>query len=69
MFFKKKKITQWNIQDYLKTDEDISNYLETAIEEVDYKYLVIACKDVVEALRRRNARHSKMLKQRLSTKN
>lgn len=67
MFFKKKKITQWNIQDYLKTDEDIANYLEWAIEEVDYKYLVVACKDVVETLRRRNARHIKMRKQRLST--
>ncbi len=31
----KVKLTDWNIQDYLKTPEDRALYLEAAIEEAD----------------------------------
>lgn len=69
MFLKKKvKTTPWNVLDYLKTDEEIACYLETAVEEHDHKYLRIAVKDAVEALRSRNARHIKMRKRAVPTK-
>lgn len=48
---KKTKLTPWNVQDYLKTPEDIANYLETALEENDAEFTVIAVKDAITALR------------------
>lgn len=47
------KTTEWNIQDYLKTPEDLANFLEAALEERDYEFLQIAVKDVITALRRK----------------
>lgn len=68
MFRKKLKVTRWCVLDYLKTDEEIACFLEAAIEENDDKYLKIAVRDVIEALRSRNARHSKMRKFPVPTK-
>lgn len=47
------KTTTWNIQDYLKSPEDLANFLESALEENDYEFLQIAVKDVIVALRRK----------------
>ena len=47
------KTTEWNIQDYLKTPEDLANFLEAALEENDYEFLKIAVKDVITALRKK----------------
>lgn len=47
------KTTKWNIQDYLKTPEDLANFLESALEENDYEFLKIAVNDVIAALRRK----------------
>lgn len=47
------KRTEWNIQDYLKSPEDLANFLESALEENDYEFLKIAVKDVIAALRRK----------------
>ena len=48
---KKTKLIPWNVQDYLKTSEDIANYLESALEENDAEYTIIAVKDAITALR------------------
>lgn len=49
----KVKLTDWNIQDYLKTTEDRAFYLEAAIEEAaktsDMKFLAEAFRDVAQA--------------------
>ena len=47
------KTTKWNIQDYLKTPEDLANFLESALEENDYEFLKIAVADVAVALRKK----------------
>lgn len=47
------KTTTWNIQDYLKSPEDLANFLEAALEENDYEFLQIAVKDVIAALRKK----------------
>lgn len=47
------KTTKWNIQDYLKTPEDLANFLESALEENDYEFLKIAVADFVAALRKK----------------
>jgi DNA-binding phage protein len=47
------KTTEWNIQDYLKTPEDLANFLESALEENDYEFLKIAVTDAIAALRRK----------------
>lgn len=47
------KTTKWNVQDYLKTPEDLANFLESALEENDYEFLKIAVADVVVALRKK----------------
>lgn len=50
----KVKLTDWNIQDYLKTTEDRAFYLEAAIEEAaktnDMKFLAEAFCDVAHAI-------------------
>ena len=46
------KTTTWNIQDYLKTPEDLANFLEAALEENDYEFLKIAVNDAITALRK-----------------
>lgn len=51
------KTTTWNIQDYLKTTEDIANYLEAALEENDNKYLKIAVQDAIVALKRKEKKN------------
>ena len=48
----KKKLTLWNIQDYLKSHEDLANYLEAALAENDPVFLTIAVNDIVKAIRK-----------------
>lgn len=48
---KKTKLTPWNIQDHLKTATDIANFLESALEENDSEFTIIAVKDAICALR------------------
>lgn len=43
------KVTEWNILDHLKTEEDIANYLEAAWEENDIEFFLIALGDVAKA--------------------
>lgn len=43
------KVTEWNILDYLKTEEDVANYLESALEEDDFEYFLIALGNVAKA--------------------
>ena len=59
MFRKKLKTNRWCVLDYLKTDEEIACFLEAAIEENDDKYLKIAVRDAIQALRNRNDKDSK----------
>lgn len=50
----KTTLTNWDIQDHLKTAEDRAFYLEAAIDEAietkDYKFLATAFSDVATAL-------------------
>lgn len=46
------KLTRWNIQDYLKTTQDVRYYLEASLAEKDDQYLKIAVKDAIKALKR-----------------
>ena len=48
-----KKTSVWDIQDYLKSNEDLANFLESALEENDYDFLKIAVNDVITALRKK----------------
>lgn len=48
----KKKLTPWNIQDFLKSPESLADYLEAALEENDHVFLTIAVNDVVKAIRK-----------------
>lgn len=49
----KTKITEWKLEDYIKTKEDLVNYLESALEEKDFAYLLIACKDALEIAKKK----------------
>lgn len=48
----KNKNTPLDIQDYLKSPEDLANYLESALEENDLVFLTIAVNDVIKAIRK-----------------
>lgn len=54
MFKKKQKlsVSRWSILDYLTTTKEIAAYLEAALEENDDKYLKIAVRDAIMALKR-----------------
>lgn len=43
------KLTKFDIQDYLKTPEDVSGYLEAALEENDPEFLVTVIRDVLKS--------------------
>lgn len=45
-----KKLTPWNIQDHLKTNEDRVNYLEAALEENDKEFAAIVLGEIAESL-------------------
>lgn len=45
-----KKLTPWNIQDHLKTNEDRVNYLEAALEENDKEFAAIALTEIAQSL-------------------
>jgi len=45
----KLKTTKWDVVDYLKTDEDMANYLEAAIEDGDAAVISAALGDIARA--------------------
>jgi len=45
----KVKTTKWDAVDYLKTDEDMANYLEAAIEDSDPALISAALGDIARA--------------------
>lgn len=45
----KTQITEWNVLDYLETEEDIANYLQAALEENDIEFFLVALGDVAKA--------------------
>ena len=44
-----KNVNKWDIQDYLKTPEDIAHYLEAAFEDGSREIIATAIGDVVRA--------------------
>ena len=44
-----RKTKKFDIIDYLKTEKDISEYLDVVLEEKDYKYLPVALADIARA--------------------
>lgn len=45
----KLKTTKWDVVDYLKTDEDMADYLEAAIEDGDTAVISAALGDIARA--------------------
>jgi probable addiction module antidote protein len=45
----KVKTTKWDVVDYLKTDKDMANYLEAAIEDGDPALISAALGDIARA--------------------
>ena len=43
------EIKEFNVQDYLKTPEDVKNYLEVAVEENDPAFLITVIKDILKS--------------------
>jgi len=43
------KTTKWDVVDYLKTDKDMANYLEAAIEDGDPALISAALGDIARA--------------------
>jgi probable addiction module antidote protein len=43
------KLYKWDIQDHLKTDEDILGYLEAALEEDDIELILHVLCDIAKA--------------------
>jgi probable addiction module antidote protein len=45
----KTKTKQWDVAEYLETEEDIAAYLEAVVEEGDPQLLVVAIGDIARA--------------------
>ena len=45
-----KKVTLWNIQDHLKTDDERVEFLRAALEEKDKEFIGIALCDIAQSL-------------------
>ena len=43
------EIKEFNVQDYLKTPEDVKNYLEVAVEKNDPAFLITVIKDILKS--------------------
>jgi len=43
------KTKKFDVVDYLKSEKDISEYLNVVLEEKDYKYLPVALADIAKA--------------------
>jgi len=43
------KTRKFEVLDYLKTEEDIKEYLDVVLEEGDYKFLPVALADIARA--------------------
>ena len=46
------KLTKWDVQDFLKTTEDVMYYLQAALKDYDADFLRVAAKDSIKALKR-----------------
>ena len=46
---KELKVKEWNVLDYLETEEDIAEFLEAALEENDVEYFIKAIGTVAKA--------------------
>ena len=53
------KLTEWTIQDCLKTKKNMADYLRAALEENSFSYLKIAVSDVITALETKRAKNVK----------
>ena len=45
------KTKKFDVTDYLKTEKDIDEYLDTALEEEDWRFLPVALADIAKARR------------------
>lgn len=42
------KLKPWNIADEIKTKDDLLAYLKAGLEENDFKFALISCKDFLD---------------------
>lgn len=42
------KTTEWKLEDNIKTKDDLFEYMRAAIEENDFEFFIIACRDVLK---------------------
>lgn len=46
-------VKEWNLEDEIQTKEELLGYLEGAVEEGDWSFVLIACRDVLEIARKK----------------
>ena len=47
------KLKEWKLEDSIKTKADLMEYLKAAIEEDNFSFTLIACKDFLDIAKKR----------------
>lgn len=46
-------VTEWKLEDQIQTKEELTGYLSAAIEEADFDFMLIACREVLEIAKKK----------------
>lgn len=47
------KLTEWKLEEQIRSKEELAGYLEGAVEEGDFNFILIACRDVLDIARKK----------------
>lgn len=47
------KLKEWKLEDQINSQVDLVDYLFAAMKEYDFKFLLIACKDVLNIAKKK----------------
>ena len=48
------KLKPWKLEDEIKTKLDLMEYLKAGLEQNDFDFMYVSCKDFVEIARKKN---------------
>lgn len=47
------QVTEWKLEDQIRTQDELVGYLAAAVEDGDFRFILIACRDVIEIAKKK----------------
>lgn len=47
------KLSEWKLEDQIQSREELIDYMWAAIEEADFEFMLIACREVLEIAKKK----------------